>query len=777
MKNIFTIGALLFTFFLYAQKQTYSIGMLIDHTNPEIEGFITQIKKEIKAVVGEDAVIDFTDQNILVNNYNLNNAANQYKQLKGSVDIIISAGMFNNLMMSRQSEFPIPTIVLSALTKEISGLDTSKNTSGINNLTYLTTSNSFVEDLKRFKELTDFKNIGIVVEAPLMNALDFNTIFSGVLKGMETDFKIIPYNNLSDIKNSLDGIDALHLAVSFTLSPDEIKQLAATLIEKKIPSFSSSRRNDVINGLMATNIDDDSFNQYFRRVALIIEAYINGTNFSEQPVFIELNDELTINYQTAESVDVPLNFDLIGQTNFVGGSPQNPSAQAIYNLPEAINKVLADNLALQISKKGVEVVEQDIKTAKSNYLPNASVSATGAYVDPELAEVSGGQNPEVTTSGAITLEQLLFSESANANIGINKSLAKAQQESFNTDQLDLIFNVSQTYFNVLILKSNLNIQVRNLDLTKRNLKIAEENFEVGEASKTDVLRFRSQMAQNTQSMVEALNALFKSFSSMNQLLNNPINYAIDIEDVSLDEGIFERYNYNQFRDIIDNPRLREHFTDFMVAEALKNAPELKQLSYNMDVTERSLKLYGSGRFLPTLALQGSYNREFSRSGVGSQPIPGFPDGYYNVGVNLSLPIINNNQNNINRQTAFIQKEQLELNKESTEQLIELNMRNAVLDLINQVSNIELSKVAEEAAKESLELTQTSYSSGAVNIVQLIDAQNNYFNAQLTKANAIYNYLTSMLQIERYLGYYFLLHTDAENNDFNRRFLEYLNERN
>ena len=177
--------------------------------------------------------------------------------------------------------------------------------------------------------------------------------------------------------------------------------------------------------------------------------------------------------------------------------------------------------------------------------------------------------------------------------------------------------------------------------------------------------------------------------------------------------------------------------------------------------------------------KGQYNRTFNRSGVGSTVQAGtsFVDANYNAGVNLSIPIFNQNQNNINRQTAIIQKEQLEINRENSELNIASNVRNSILSLVNQISNIQLSKVSEQTAKESLDLTQLSYQEGAVNFVQLIDAQNNYLNAQLSKANAVYNFLINAVQLERTIGYYFLLHTTSENEKFSERFQQYLLNKN
>ena len=61
----------------------------------------------------------------------------------------------------------------------------------------------------------------------------------------------------------------------------------------------------------------------------------------------------------------------------------------------------------------------------------------------------------------------------------------------------------------------------------------------------------------------------------------------------------------------------------------------------------------------------------------------------------------------------------------------------------------------------------------MNIIQLIDAQNNYLQAKLANAGATYNFLITAIQLERFIGYNFLLHTEAENLEFRNRFQQYL----
>ena len=778
-KLLATIFIITATHTLFAQKRTYTIGVLMDKRTEKIEPLITGLQEQIKTVVGEDAIIRFLNGNILVNNYDVQAAERHYQTLiANDTDIILAFGVVNNKVINNRAKYPKPTILFGAVNKDFNGIDITKKASGIENFTYLIESESFLDDFKTFKQLTDFKTLGVAIDRPFVDLLPLKATFDTLFAQLGAKYKLIPFDSAQDITANLSDIDAFYLAGGFFLDQGDIEQLAKMLIEKQLPSFTSLGVPEVQMGLMATNQSDENFDQFFRRIALTVEGYVNGVPLAEMPVFVEYSPNLTINYNTAQQVNVPLKYSLIANTSFVG-EPNNALINKKFSFLEIIDGVLGQNLSLQSQQKDVDLSGQDVRTAKSNYLPNISASGTGTYVDPDSAENSLGQNPEFSTSGNITLQQTLFSEAANANISIQENLLKAQQEEYNAAALDAIFDGSNAYFNILILKANVQIQMRNLELTKQNLKIAEQNFDAGQSGKSDVLRFRSQLAQDTQAVVEAINQLEQGFLFLNQLLNNPLDMEIDIEDVALDKGVFTKYNYEQLVELLDSPSTREPFTAFLVEEAKKNAPELKSLQFNLEAIERNLRLNSEGRFLPTLALQGQYNRTFSRSGAGSTPPSGFTvlDDGYNASLNLSIPLLNQNQTNINRQINSIQKQQLNINMENSELAIDSNVRSGVLNVVNQIANIELSTVSEEAAQESLALTQTAYNSGAVSVIQLIDAQNNYLNAQLASTNAVYNFLINSLQLERFLGYYFLLKSESENAAFTQRFLDYLNNKN
>ncbi len=759
-------------------KKTVTIGILADEASIENAPLLEKLQNEITAVVGQDANVVFKDP--IENGFDLDTAKANYLTLEASeVDIILAFGVINNIALYQQNTYAKPVVVFGSVNSDFIKLPAGQKTSGIDNIAYIIAPLSYSKDLDAFNTIYEYEKVGILVDEYLPDALPIKELFDTYFADKESTYELLTLPENGDVSSLLGDVDAVYLAGGFALSDTAFKYLVSIINEKQLPSFSANRKQDVEKGILATNQPETNIDRFFRRIALDVESIVNGTNPSELPMLLEYKNRLSLNFNTAKEIQFPLKYSMLGTVDIVGGTSNFVSDNA-YSLLDIMNGVIGRNLSLEAERKNIDLSSQDIKTAKSNFLPDLSASATGVYLDPRVAEISGGTNPEFSTSGTVGLNQLIYSEGAAAGINIQENLQKAQQETYNAAELDAVLNGSVAYFNALILKTNAQIQAQNLEVTKKNLEISQQNFEVGAAGKSDVLRFRSQLAQNMQTLIEAGNQLNQAYFTVNQLMNNPIDTEIDVEDAVISEGLFSNYKYQDFYDILDDPKLRPNLIDFLIEEAKNNAPELKNIGYNLAATQRSYRLNSAGRFVPTVALQGQYNLALSQSGVGSTPtagIPVAPDGVYNFGLNVSLPIFNQNLRNINKQTAKIQEDQLNIQKSNIDLNIETNINALVLDLTNQIANIQISKIAEEAAKESLDLTQNAYSQGAVPLIQLIDAQTNYLQSQIASANANYNYLLASMQLERAIGYFFLLNSEDNNQDFIQRARAFILSRN
>ncbi len=776
MKVIATALLLLVVSIGYTQDKTIRevrIGVLVDDVSEEVEELSNALRAEIIAVVGRDAQVIFPEGDFLITNHDPATAAEAYETLASRDDIILTFGESNAIATSRRTSFPVPTIVFGASHSDLARYDLSKESSGIDNLTYLIFSRSFQEDLEDFSSIYRFEKVAIAVERGVFENFDLASRLDPVLEELEASYQLVPFETVDELLAGLDDCDGLYMAGGFLLSDREITRLSDSLRARVIPSFTSTSTRDVELGLLATNQPTTTTEQIFRRIALSVEAILNGKNASELPLFLDSNSELTLNYNTADYLSLPVRSSLFTTISIVGNTTDFRVVKR-YDLVEAIAEALQRNLALQSTAKDVDLAEKDLAFSRANYLPDLTAEVTSTYVDPKIAEVSFGQNPEFMTSGVLTLSQTIYSPALSASIDIQRHLQMAQFENLSAEQLNTVLDISQAYFNILLLKSNVRITKNNLDLTKENLKIAEQKYQSGESGVLDVLRFQSQRAQNTQQLVEAINALKQSFFMLNQLLNQPIDREIGIEEAALGEGVFEEYNYNELRSLLDDPSFREPFVAFLVQQAQRNSPELKSIQYNLQATEESFNLAKNGRYIPTVGLQGQYNYVFDRSGAGSELLTAeIPDSYYTLGLNVSLPIFQQNKQNINQQIATIQREQLLINTQDLNRLLERNVHTSVLDIINQISNIELSRIAEQAARESLDLSQQAYEEGANDWVQVIDAQNNYIASQLQYANASYNFLLSAVSLERVMGRFFLLNSKEANAAFREEFGSYL----
>ena len=777
-QRIFIFYLLIIGAFAYAQNtKTIRIGILSDTAQEDQIALGNQLKKEIQAVVSSTDIIF---ENTLYNENNLQIAQRNYKKLiHSNVDIILSFGVLNHVAIDAAKPYQKPIIIVGTINADFIKLKKDQKTSQVDNLTYLIAPISYKDDLDTFLSIYDFQNIGIIVDEYLPNVTPITDFFDTYFSTKSTSYTLINATQPDLLISEIKGFDAIYLAGDFSKKANVYQSLIETLTIEKIPSFTSSGTKDVANGILATNQPEANIQQFFRRIALNVESIINGTNPKDLPIFVTYEKELSINFNTAKKIGFPLRYSMLGNVNFIGGVKENNTNKS-YSITDIINKVLSDNISLNSTEKDVALITQEVKKAKSNFLPQVVANASSTYVDPALAEASNGLRPEFTTVSNLSLNQLIYSENAAANVTINKKKQKAQQETYNAAQLDIVLDASLAYFDALIAKTNTHIQNKNLQLTKKNLQISKQNFEAGESGKGDVLRFRSQLAQNTQILIEALNALEQRYYNINQLMNQKINNEIDIEEATIEEGIFESYNYTALKELLDDPKMRPALVDFLIEESKRNAPELKNIGYIMEANERAYTLNHIGRFVPTVSLQGQYNFILSQTGKGSEAPLGFPtppDASYTIGLNLSLPLFQQNQRNINRMTAVIQRDQLKLDKENIELNLEASVNKLVLNLVNQIANIEISKISEETAKEGLELTQNSYAEGAVSIIQLIDAQNNYLQAQLTRATANYNYLLTSIQLERIIGYFFLLNTSERNQDFIQRANTFILNRN
>lgn len=770
MKKLF-ISILLTSSFLqvHAQKQEYKLGILLDYDTPIADTLLFQLKEEITKVVGEDAVILFPSGNILVHQFDAQKATTYYNQLTGSSDIIIVLGPVGEQVIKQFPRFIKPTILFGGYN---TGDKVQLKDDG--NLTHIVDQEILDNDLKELRKLTDFKKVGIAIEGPIAETLKLNSYFDRVTKELGVGYELIPFNNLSHINAQVAGIDAFYLAGGALAPEAEVKELAGFLNGQGIPSMTVGGLSHLNQGFLATTLPRGNHNQLIRRIALAVYSYVQEIPLGEMSFEVDYNPKLTVNLSIAGTLGISLPYSSLDDTDFIEIADRF-KAEEKFTLESFLYAVLGRNLNLSGAKKEVALKGQDLQAAKSNYLPTLEATSFSEYVSPGFAEISFGQNPEFQSTTNVAFNQTLYSAQASANIEIEKNLLKAEVAKLSATELDLVLDAGNAYFNALLAKAAVNIQAGNLRLTKTNYEIAQQNFELGESNKSDLLQLKSRLAVDKQQMVTSINRLEQALVLLNQLVNNPLEKKIDVEDLNVDKGFFKGLGYDQFEYMLDNAESRNLFAQFLINESKVNSPELKSLNYMAEATRTQEKLFGAQRLLPTVGLQASYLRFIERRGEGSV-VEGFeiPDDYFRAGIGISIPIFNGNRNSIARQKAIVRNAQISLNIQDATLSLETGVRNTIFEVINQMATIKLARETEGNAAEALEMIQDAYANGAVGIVQLFDVQNTYLQAQISRTQADYGYMISVMNLERIIAHFSVLSTEEANQALKDRFLTFNN---
>lgn len=762
-------GAALLPHGTMAQERVIDIGVLVDQPPADLGTLFAQMTAEITAVVGTAATIRAEPQNVRANGYDPAVAETIYQEMvDGDIDVILAFGPVTSSVVSGRPVYEKPTVLFGGVNRDLLELPEGGATSGIPNFTYIISDESYVRDVQTLRSLYDFDRLGLIMPPDMSEAFGFDDLVRPLMTSLGVEYEIIDYAGLEAVDAALDGVDAVYLLESLFIPDAEIEALAQLLIERRIPSFSGARRDDVEMGLMATNQPRQGLESFFRRIALTVESVANGEDLANRTVFFEASPTLTVNFHTARAVGVPIRYSSVATTEFVGAF-ENPLAERTYSLIELIDEALASNLGLESGRRDVRLAEQDVRSAWSNYLPSVGATVTQSVLDSDLAAASQGQNPQYSTDGTLSVTQAVFSPDANAGIAIQRELAGAQRENLRAIEWDVVLDAASVYFTSLILKANLEIQARNTDATKNNLRIARQSFAAGQTGRGDVLRLESEAARDMQSLVDAVNALEQSFHAINELVNQPVDREIDVADISMEDGVFSDERFEEMRQILDDPSLSAPFEDFLAQEAVTNAPELRIFDYNIDAVGRSARLNGLERFLPTVAAGLDLNRSLHRGGIGAPPAGMGLDQYFTLGVSASIPLFDSNQRRIARHTSLMQQDQLRVDREGAALAIERAVRDVVLDLTTEIANIQLSAISESAAEEGLSLAQDAYASGAITLIELLDAQTNFLSAQLARASARYNFLATSVGLQRLVGHFSLLSSDELNDAYMDRF--------
>jgi outer membrane protein TolC/ABC-type uncharacterized transport system substrate-binding protein len=754
-----------------------TIGVLLDGPWEKNDEILNMLKAEVKELTEREFNVEFPAEKTIDCEWSVKKMESSFDAMLDdpSVDIIIPFGEVLSEIAVFRTDLKKPVIVPVAVNAGIRGIPIKNGSSGVKNLNYNSFTSELESQIETFLELKEFKNAVLLMNRFYIDALNRRTIpretfqLSGVnLHPLPVDENIFSYRER--VPADIDAVVSLPL---FYLDTTQQKRLVRYIKEKGLPHFSIFDINFVDYGAVAGLRPKDFWSRLTRRIAINIQRILLGDKPEDIPVKMPIEMELVINLETAREQKIFPSWELLSEARMINEKRKDMGRSL--QLQDAILEAAEVNLDLAAKQEEVLAGEQRVDISRSVLFPQIDLSATGVLIDKDRAERSLGTQSEQTITGSASLYQIIYADEAWAGYtieGLSQDIRIYEQEQL---RLDVVLDAATSYLNILRAKSFEDIEKQNRTVSSSNLEIAKFRVDVGFASPSEVYRWESEIANNRKSVIEANAARNIAEINLNRILNRPSEEDFTTHEEDLDELI----------DIISDSRVQQYFNDkwsfkvfrgYLASRAFEYSPEINIINKAIDIQERIKTSAYNAFYLPTVGLSGSANYTFYRGGAGSDiepvEIPGFgqigfmpEDFYWDVGINLSLPLFTGLSRTAELQRSKLEISRLELEKKSLETVIEQILRSSVHSAGASYAGLKQAEFAAEAAARSYEIVVESYTQGAVSIVELIDAQRATLVANQVAAHARFDFLIDLMNMQRALGRFAIFWTDEEREAF------------
>lgn len=741
-------------------RKQITIAVVQDGDSEYSTGLIKLIEKELLILTKNEFDVRFKRNSAWSADWNpdrisevLNKALDDTE-----VDIVLTAGV----LVSREAvrrDLILNKPVINACVEDADMVGLPYNQEGHStkkNLNFVVVPLRATRDVSMFKNMVDFKTMGVVVDDLLLD--NIKEISSDISKAeKELGITIRPLRMNTSAQKVLDQVDdsmdAVYLTPGMRISSDEWQKIIDGINEKKLPTFSMMGYQDVNLGALAGYAPQTDM-RVARRLALNLRQVMMGVPAEKLPVYMHVDEELLINARTARQIGYYPPLDIMLEARFL--HTEDLKAGEPLTMEKAIEIAVEKNIGLAIKQTEVEASRQSRNLAISTLLPRVEGNSQYYQVDKDRAEVSGGSQPEDRTTIGASATQVLFNDALISQYRAAKRVYDGEIDGMESSRLDVIENSAKAYLQYLQAMTLLRIAAKNLNLTRSNLVLARLRHKVGSAGPEEVYRWESQEATDTSDLLSVATEVEKARIYLNQILGEDQSKLWNPQDIELGENDYY-FLGSRLKGLLSNERDFMAFEEFIVAYALRSSPTLMAIDKNTQAQKIQLGQAKRSFVLPELAVSFSYNHILDEKLVGVSPAPsGVPlldDNEWMFTAQASIPLFEGAGRFYEVKAAATQLRYLKRLREQARQLLEQSARDVVQSLGSTFPNIKLQRIAADRMQRNLDIIRKKYASGSVAILSLLDAQNGAFVANQAAAAAVYSYLSDIVELQRVISWF------------------------
>jgi len=398
-------------------------------------------------------------------------------------------------------------------------------------------------------------------------------------------------------------------------------------------------------------------------------------------------------------------------------------AQESAGLSDIYQMAINHDAQLAQQRAQFEASKESVKSVKAGLLP--TISADGSYAMNNSNSTTGDYD---TRSLSLTLNQPLYNKEIWSRFEQAKYVTDEAKSSLQNAEQDLILRVANAYFKVLLAQEDVRLSIAQEKADKLQWDRAQASAEVGLGSRSDVLQAKSSYDLTKSQRISNQNNLDVAFEELMKLTGKPVMSLNALQaDASLPSETFDMERWAQ----------RSQNNNLLV----------KQIEAQFKTATEEVTAQKAGHW-PTVGLQASItDTEYSSNNSSS-----LNDSTGNsIGVSVRVPLYAGGGTTAKVSEArFKQISAQQALRDSREQA-RLNARIQVRSVERGESLVAALREAVKSNSSFLEAAEEGYKVGLRNLLEVLTARSNLYNAQRNLMEAMHNQVLNRLNLEATVG--------------------------
>ncbi len=334
-----------------------------------------------------------------------------------------------------------------------------------------------------------------------------------------------------------------------------------------------------------------------------------------------------------------------------------------------------------------------------------------------------------TSSGQFSLKQTIFSNDVLLAASTAHDVREQAKQTTTEDKINVVVNVSKAFYAVLMAQDQQNLLNEDIKRLQKSETDAYNQYKGGVVDKTDYLMATIALNNAKAELKQVEGSVKTSYAELKNEMGYPPNdnLTLDYDKTQMENDIFTDTTQNI------------NYQDRIEYQLLQTEKKLQQA--NLDYYEWS--------FIPTLSAFGNYNLNFMNDRLSELYQHNYPTAY--IGLELSFPIFEGGKRIQQVEQAKLQVKNYDYQIQSLKSSINTQYVQALSSYKSNLDNFYMQKKNVDLAKEVYNTIELQYKSGIKTYLNVITAETDLRTSEVNYLNALYQVLSSKLDVQKALG--------------------------